>query len=465
MPGAGSRNVPDMSFRPEQLLPLLQPLGARRMVVAFSGGCDSTALLHALARLGPRLGAELLAAHIDHGLHPDSARWAVRCAAFCQALGVPCHTIRVTVGAAKGESPEAAAREARYAALATLIEAGDLLLTAHHRDDQAETLLLRLLRGAGPRGLAAMPFQAPFGRGLLVRPLLGLPRAALCGYARDAGLAWIDDPSNFDTDFDRNFLRHEILPTLAGRWPALSSLLARAARHQAEAAGLLDELAADDLSDARGTPANTLLIGRLSLLSAARQRNLLRYFLRRCGVPVPDAVHLERIRTELIPARADAMPLVAWPGGEARRYRDRIFALRPLPAVPPTPLPWDLSAPLPLPPGLGTLVPLPARGAGVAIPRESAEIRFGPEGERCRVAGHRHTSTLKNLFQAAAIPPWERARTPLLYIGNRLAAVGDRWICEPFAASRDEMGIALRWERFSVETGGENKDNLRGLAP
>lgn len=437
-------------FSPALLLPILARLPqARGYRVAFSGGCDSTVLLHALASLREELGAPLGAIHVDHQLQPRSAEWAASCEATCARYGVPCVVARVDARPRAGESREAAARRARYAALAGALIPGERVVTAHHQDDQAETLLLQLMRGSGPRGLSAMPEVVPFAQGDLVRPLLGFSRAALCRFARNNALTWVDDPSNVDTVFDRNFLRREILPRLEGRWPALTEVLARSARLQAESSHLLDELAALDLREAALSP-GSLSVARLLALEPPRRRNLLRYALRRRGLPVPGHVTLERILTEVLTARPDAEPRVAWPGAEVRRYRDALCFMAPLETPPPHwSSPWNGTTPLTIP-CAGSLHATTAKGQGLAA-RGSMEVRLRTGGERCRPQDRGHTHLLKKLLQERGVPPWERERLPLVYIGGDLAAVADLWICENFVAKPDESGLLLHWDRFAIE--------------
>ncbi|MDG4605564.1 MAG: tRNA lysidine(34) synthetase TilS, partial [Candidatus Contendobacter sp.] len=250
---------------------------SHRLIVGYSGGMDSHVLLHLLAmqrELWPERTLEAI--YVDHGLHPASAVWGGHCARVCRELNVPFRTLRIDARPAPGESPEAAARQARYAALAAALEPDAALLTAHHRDDQAETLLLQLLRGAGPHGLAAMPEAARLGQGRLLRPLLNVDRAALLAYAHTQQLQWIEDASNADTGFDRNYLRHRILPLLRERWPAANRVLARSARLCAETAGWLDAEADADLARVMTARPDALSVPALRELSELRQRNLLR---------------------------------------------------------------------------------------------------------------------------------------------------------------------------------------------
>lgn len=420
--------------------------------VAYSGGLDSHVLLHALAAIQDELpGLRLGAAHVNHGLSSHASTWSAHCEAVCRELGVPLRVFAVDARAASGESPEARARHARYEALEQLVDDGDCLITAHHLDDQAETVLLQLLRGSGPRGLAAMPPRSRFAAGWLLRPLLAVPRAALEAYANTAGLEWVEDPSNYDTGFQRNHLRHQVIPGLRKRWPGLPEVLARTARQQAELAGLLDVLAGDDLRCSAGVPAGTLSVAALRRLDAPRQRNLIRYWLRQRGLPVPPARQLEHVRTDVLDAGGDRTPLVQWEGAEVRRYRDDLYAMKPIAAWPELlVLPWDMHSSLALPHQGGIITAVPVTGSGLrmaSLGGTSVTIRRRQGGERCRPAGRRHHHDLKKLFQDTDVPPWERERMPLVYVGDALAAVADLWVCDEFAAGPGESGLRIEWHR------------------
>lgn len=412
--------------------------------LAFSGGGDSTALLHLLCRAGL---AELRAVHVDHGLQPAAVAWREHCARLCAQWGVPLRILSVDIQAGDPAGPEAAARAARYAALQAELRPGEVLVTAHHQDDQAETVLLRLLRGAGLEGWAAIPEQRPFAAGTLWRPLLEVSRSRLRAYAQAQGLVWVEDPHNTDPRFDRSWLRQQLLPLLRQRWPQADAALARAARWAGEAAALLEDYTAETLraccDDAQGAHAGhgesgALRIAALLQCSAAQRRAVLRLWLRRQGmVHAPSASALARIEREVIAAAADAQPLWRCGGYEVRRYRGRLYAL---PALPPPPgeteLLWTQSA-CPLPPGCGRLIaqtppPMPLR------------VRFPRGGEALRPAGAPHRRSLKNLFQEAGIPPWRRLRTPLLYAGEELVAVAGYWRIQEWMA--ENRGWSYAWE-------------------
>lgn len=438
-----------MTFTPEILRRKLDELvatapAARRYIVAFSGGLDSTVLLHALAACTERELDAVLAVHVDHGLHTDSASWAAHCEAFAAGLGVDYAMRQVTVDRSAEGGLEAAARHARYAALRSFIEPGDWLLSGHHQDDQAETLLLNLMRASGPAGLAGIAPVRRFAAGWLVRPLLDTPRDDLEAYAESLGLDYVEDPSNLDQLFDRNYLRHEILPRLEQRWPDAAGRIRRSSELARDAAGLLAQRAAEDC-DRLGDRSDRLSIAGLTALSPARQRNVLRHAIGELGLPVPGAARIESILSDLLTARPDAQPLVAWPGGEARRYRDRLYLL-PASAGRIGP---DRQAVeglhMPLEHGLGALVFEPGSDYGLsdALVEDGLEVRYRVGGEEIRPYGQRHTKKLKKLLQESGVVPWMRERLPLVYSSGRLVAVADLWLADDAAAA---PGTAVRWQ-------------------
>ncbi len=414
-----------------------------RFVVAFSGGIDSTVLLHALASAKALCKVPLVAVHVDHGLHADSAAWDTQCRAVAQSLGIEYFSRKAHVSRSDPGGPEAAARDARYAILGGLLQQNDWLISAHHENDQAETLLLNLLRGSGLTGIAGIAPVREFGPGYLVRPMLGISGATIRAYADRHCLSWIDDPSNTDTTFDRNFLRQKILPVLAARWPAVATRLRQSADLAAEASELLAELA--DIDIAASPAADRLDIRALSLLSRARQRNLIRQAVRRVGLPAPPATRLYQAVHELIPARSDAQPLVAWDGAEIRRYRDHLYILTPLAEVPKDPV-TRLSPEhaLDLGVGQGSLVLQLADGVGIdrSVAAQGLEVRYRKGGEEIALPGQPHRHKLKNLLQDRGVVPWMRERIPMLYSAGRLVAVADLWVAAEFLG---EGGYSVHW--------------------
>lgn len=439
-------------FLPEELLSILcdqfKLAPDVSLYIAYSGGMDSHVLLHAVASLRRAAPWPVSALHIDHGLQSDSRKWEEHCAAVCAALDIPYQSERVVVRDVAGRGVEDAARRARYAAFVRLLPAGATLLTAHHRNDQAETLLLQLLRGTGIPGLAAMSPIAPFARGRLARPLLGFERAALAHYAMEHQLRWIDDASNFDIGPARNFLRRRVWPVLSERWPGAAERLAATAAHVAETDRLLNELAAMDRTVC-ADPDGALKISALQQLSPERRSNLLRYWVRTQTGTAPPESALREIMARIAQVPRTRHAAVKWADVEVRRYRDRLLVVRSIvPAAGPWETSWDLAGALEIP-GVGwQLYAQSVIGAGISHARIAGKVlcvRSRRGGESCRWRGHRRK--VKKLLQEAGIPPWERCHWPLIYAGDELVAIGDRWVCEPFAASVRENGWVLQLKR------------------
>ena len=452
-----------MTFNADLLLRRLRDLQggetATRYVVGFSGGVDSTVLLHAL-RQAPGHVVPIVAVHINHALHPHAAAWQEHCRVTAENLEVEFVAREVAVVDEQHAGLEAAARDARYAALRELMHDGDVLLSAHHAEDQAETLLLNLLRGSGLPGLAAIGACQAFGRGRLIRPMLDVSRQAIERYAREHDLVWVEDPSNLDLRFDRNYLRQEILPRLRQRWPAVAARLSHTAELAGEAARLQDDLARLDLRplvDAAGDDApeipDRLDIPELRKLSRARQRNVLRYAIRACGLPQAPASRLRQVQGELLPARQDAQPLVRWRGGEMRRYRQKLYLLpesladaRNDPAEPPPVLHGDGSQlTIGAAPGVLRLEKVSAGETGIdpALVAAGLQLRFRVGGEKIRPYGRKESRPLKKLLQERGILPWMRQKVPLLYAGKTLVAVADLWIAADCAR---DGGFRVRWD-------------------
>lgn len=430
-----------------QVAAVLRQHAAREqhLLVGLSGGIDSVVLLHVLAR-GVRWPASRLSAiHVNHQLSPNAARWAAFCGRLCDRLGVPLHVRQVEVR--RGNSTEAAARDARYRAYAGL--RSDRVVLAHNRDDQAETLLLQLLRGAGPRGLAAMAVMRPAAAAMpaVLRPLLEVPRIEIERYARRHRLRWIEDESNEDRAYLRNFLRHDVLPLLESRVPGSGATLARAARHQAEASELLNVLAQRDLG--RLVPGQALPAGKLARLDPARARNALRWFLRLNGVTMPDADRLEEALRQSVEARRDAQVCVDLGGVGLRRFRDALYLVRPLPPLSPDwQVAWDGGV-MPLPGLGGTLRLVRRKGRGIAahwLQDQALTVRVRRGGESLRPQADGRARTVRNLLQEAALPPWVRERLPFIWLGDRLAAVPGLGIDAEYQVHRTGMGLCPEWK-------------------
>ncbi|MET0535280.1 MAG: tRNA lysidine(34) synthetase TilS [Steroidobacter sp.] len=412
--------------------------------VAFSGGLDSTVLLHAMARLQRH---PLRAVHIDHGLHADSASWSAHCDRQARALGVEFVSQAVSVDHIEALGLEAAARAARYQALSHILRDGEYLLSAHHADDQLETLLLALMRGAGLPGLSAMPAMQPFAKGWLARPLIAFTRAELEQWARAERLTWLSDPSNENLSLDRNFLRRKIIAPLRERWPSTAQTAARSTEHLQAASRLLDQLAALDADGA--LVGECLDVERLRLLDSERRRNLLRFWIRGRGARATSTRKLIAIEHEMLAAGVDRIPCMEWDGWEVRRHRDLLYCQPCLPDLDlDQRLAWPATSPLALPSALGELRLENSVSGGLSAARigDSLEVRFRAGGESLLPAGHACHRKLKKLLQAAAILPWWRDRLPLIYARDRLLAVGDLWIEAEFAAREGEPAYSILWQ-------------------
>ncbi|MBN8888302.1 MAG: tRNA lysidine(34) synthetase TilS [Rudaea sp.] len=404
----------------DQLNLALAALPPGALVVGYSGGADSSVLLHALAHNPIALARGLRAVHVDHALHADSAVWSEHCRKFATGLGVPIEVVRVEVARDRGTGLEDAARTARRDAFERVLARGEILALAHHRDDQAETVLLKLLRGAGPEGLGGMRALRKFGAGLLWRPLLELPRAAVLDYARAHDIDGLDDPSNADTALRRNFLRREILPRLRARWPDADVALAHSAGWARNAADFVDAEARKALARLQGLDPATLVYRDWLNLHDALRDPVLRLWLRGLGLDEPAHFHVAELERQLRDAEPDRLPCVRFSATELRRYRDLVYALRtPTPLTDAWQADWDGQAKLALPGG-GTLELARPRQVSPAL-----TVRYRRGGERIRPAGMAHTRELRLLLQEAGVPPWLRERIPLICRGDKLIAVAD----------------------------------------
>ncbi|MDD2721947.1 MAG: tRNA lysidine(34) synthetase TilS [Gallionella sp.] len=425
-----------------QLAPLLLP--GSTILAGLSGGVDSVVLLHILSRLAPRHAWRLSALHVHHGISPNADQWAAFCAELCEGLAIPLSIERVDIAPLRAHGIEAAARKLRHAAFAR--QSCDFVALAHHADDQAETLLLQLLRGAGVKGAAAMPLLSA-ATPRRVRPLLHCSRQQILDYAAAHDLRWIEDESNADASYPRNFLRHRLLPLLAERFPAYRDTLGRSAQHFAEADGLLDELAAQDAAD--GMQGGTLSLAALQALSPPRAKNLLRYFLHRAAAPMPQAVQLDDMLRQLCGARDDAAVCVAFGGAwQVRRYRGRVHLVsQPLAFDHRMTLPWRGEAELAWP-ALHARVTFREGGeiSLAKLQRQPVTLRFRQGGERLRPAPEAATRTLKNLLQEHHIPPWQRDRLPLLFCGEELVCVPGVAVAADYRAAAGEAGIRCTLE-------------------
>ena len=462
---ASSRKSPKNNALPARIAAVLKQHVQRddRLVVGLSGGIDSVVLLDLLHRAARSLRFSLAAVHVNHQLSPSANAWAKFCRVLCREYAIPLTVKKVSLK--PGNSLEASARKARYAVYAA--QRCDAIVLAHNQDDQVETLLLQLLRGTGVKGASAMAeyrnhdsgirIQHDQGAGKLnpesrilnpavIRPLLDVPRSEIAAYAKKRKLVWIEDDSNANTAFDRNFVRHRVLPVIAERFPAYRHTLSRASRNFSEAAALIDAFAAADIAIADGV----LDLAPLRALSAVRVKNALRYFLSFHGVLMPSARRLEECARQLMRGGAAARTKIVLGVHELRRYGDQLHVVA-VSAAAPGRLPavhWRGEKQLDLPQFGGTLIMRAVRGRGIrlaGIAHKPVTLRGREGGEKLQPDPRRPRRTLKNLWQELRIPEWQRSRQPLLYVGDDLVYVAGLGIDARFQAAAGEAGIAPDW--------------------
>lgn len=418
-------------------------LNSQSILVAFSGGLDSTVLLHQLVQWrAQHPEVALRAIHIHHGLSPHADSWVQHCESVCMQWQVPLVVERVHLED-DGLGIEAQARRARYQAFAQTLLPGEVLMTAQHLDDQCETFLLALKRGSGPAGLSAMGENSPFAGTQLIRPLLAQTREALEAWARQHELCWIEDESNQDDTYDRNFLRLRVTPLLQQRWPHFAQAVARSAALCAEQESLLDELLASDLADCI-TVHGTLLLVPLMMMSDVRRAALLRRWLAGLNAPMPSRDGLERIWQEVALAREDASPCFRLGEYEVRRYQSQLWWVKSVDGQSETVIPWlEWKTPLALPAGLGSVQLNSAGELRMPQADEAVSIRFKAPG-LLHIVGRNGGRKLKKIWQEQGIPPWRRDTTPMLFYGETLIAAAGVFVTREGAAE-DEEGVSLVW--------------------
>ena len=459
-------NSVNLSGRIGEGIPSLLPPGSS-ILVGLSGGVDSVVLLDLLHELAPHFSWQLAALHVHHGISPNADDWANFCTGLCARLGISLRIERVDIAPLRAHGLEAAARALRHEAFAR--QSCDFVALAHHADDQVETLFLQLLRGAGVRGASAMPVlskvegPADTGTHRVVRPLLHSTRDEIVEYAKAHDLQWMEDESNADDTYPRNFLRHQLLPKLAEKFPAYRDTLTRSTQHFAEAGELLDDLAKLDAvnslprlqGERAGGEEGELHLGVAALqgLSLPRAKNLLRYYLYQLGALMPQSVQLDEMLHQLCGARDDAAVCISFGGWQIRRYRGRIYALRTLGEFDRNfVLRWRGEAELNWP-ALGSCVScLRATGQGVSLEklqRAPVTLRLRQGGEALRPSSKASTRTLKNLLQEHRVPPWQRDRLPLLYCGEELVCVPGVAIAAAYQCKESEAGILVQMAEAS----------------
>lgn len=428
------------SFFEHQLTAFVAKTPAKpQIVLALSGGMDSRVMLDLLASYAKKHPEyEYLVIHVHHGLSPHADNWLAACKKWTHAAGFAFKGIRVLLET-EGESLENAARKARYQAILQEVKKGAFILTGQHAEDQSETFLLALKRGSGPKGLAAMPVCRPLAEAFLLRPLLAVSRTDIAEYAQEQKLDWVNDESNADTRFDRNFIRQTWLPIASARWGGLTQAINRSAKLCAEQEALLDELLTpydDKLIQADGS----FCLSEYHQLSEKMQSAMLRRWLNKMRVTSVSLAKLYQIQTSLIGAAEDANPILNLGNWQIRRFRQRLYALRAFLDVSGWEAELTQDIPMLLPDKLGLIglyqKPLENR-LSLRLPTDNKLIRVGfePKGLSAHPLGRQGKRKLKKLFQEYGVPSWQRQRTPLIFYGETLVAVAGLFVCEGFSGT------------------------------
>ncbi len=448
----------------------LETLQDKKYLCAYSGGLDSSVLLHAVSKLP---GIDLRAIHINHGLHAGADSWAEQCIAFCRARDIELEVIKVDVKINTGKGLEAAARSARYLAIANHIHADEVLLTAHHLQDQAETVLLRLLRGSGSQGLAAMRTSSLAHGFKHTRPLLSVSKIQLQAYAESEKLDWIEDPSNIKTDFDRNYLRHEIMPLLEHRWPQAIAALSRSAELLAEEHQCLREQSTIFLAMVQGVDERALTVSGLMQYSKPWRAQILRAWIESLNTPPLPANILQEIEQALLTASSDTAAQVQWSGMQIMRWRDCLYLMKTVVEMPDDwQHVWDDALPFSLPnrdqwgfeseQNPTTLAALIQNHFGGNL-----RVGFRQGGEKILLENRGQHSSLKNCLQELGVPPWERSRLPVLStVAGECLAVGDVLLSARFATFCESNGIRFSrrvWTRGSARQARKTSPDFLSL--
>ena len=445
-----------MSVIEETLQQYFQQYPQRDIVIAYSGGVDSQVLLHALASLKAKknLPNPISACHVNHGLSANALQWQTAAESYCKQLHIPLIICPLKLAKIKQQSLEAVAREARYKALKESSPENALIVTGHHGDDQAETFLLALKRGAGVKGLSAMKKEVFFDKQLLVRPLLSISRDEIEQYAKNNQISWQEDESNTDLNFDRNFIRHKIMPLLTQRWPSIFTTMHRSSKHCQDSQILLDELAEMDLARCLSTN-QRLNITLLKSLSVRRFNNLLRFYLSSKSQLMPTTQQLDQIYHQL-DAKTDKSPAVKLGSYWLRFFQQEVYITKDFNDISQWQQALNIDEKLPLPDGLGELnvyssnTPASTTHQSKSLQRvvapnsqQQVTIKFCHNNEKCLPDYRNHSRSIKKVMQELAIPPWQRKRVPFLYYDDVLVAAVGYFVCQPFMVSENKENTLL----------------------
>ncbi len=412
----------------------LQSYQAKSLVLALSGGVDSRVLLQLLVRYREQHAVNLRAVHVHHGLSPNADKWVEQCRQWCVTSQIPLTVEYVTLDQQSGESIEKLAREARYQVLAPHIKQQDTLLLGHHADDQLETFLLALKRGSGPKGLSAMAASASFSQGRLLRPLLTVTRQVIEEFALSQQLQWVEDESNTDTRYERNFLRHQVAPVLTQRWPFIHQAVQRSAELCAEQESVIEQLLAEKLRALINSHGGLSITG-LQDASAVIRWQLIRAWLKQLHCPMPSRQHTEMIWSQVAMADDDANPVLNLNTYHIRRFHGHLFCIKPLADISHWQQSMTVDTPLILPDQLGSLTLVTGQKGNIRLPENQNgwRVMFDPTGLSACPLGRVGSRKLKKLFQEYGIPSWQRRRLPIVLYQERVAAIADLFVERDFA--------------------------------
>jgi len=428
----------------------IKPLLPNKFCIAFSGGVDSTVLLHVMKNIIDEK-SQIRAIHINHNIVDNSKAWTKTCKSICKNFGIDIEIISLEL-THNGYGLEAAARDERYERLKEKLYENEYLLTAHHEEDQMETVFLRMARGTGLDGLQGINEKYSFGKGIIFRPMLEVSKASVMDYAKEHQLKWVEDSSNQDTHFDRNFLRKKIIPQFRERWPSIASSVSRLSQLSAQNIKILNQIAEEDIGPMANM--NELPLAILLDKSFERVNNILRYIIIANGMSIPSMKTLQNGLKEMLDPETDKS-VIAWKGYCIRKYKNNLYFLSNSVLEPnqvDVRIPWEIGKTVNLGENIGTIEATFIHGDGLSIEKckNKLTISYRQGGELIKPTGHRINKSLKNLFQENQILPWMRDKIPLIYYQDELVSVADLWFNQNYVASQNEAGFVVNWHKKMI---------------
>ena len=428
----------------------IKPLLPNKFCIAFSGGMDSTVLLHVMKNIIDEK-SQIRAIHINHNIVDNSKVWTKTCKSICKNFGIDIEIISLEV-THNGYGLEAAARDERYKKLKEKLYENEYLLTAHHEEDQMETVFLRMARGTGLDGLQGINEKYSFGEGIIFRPMLEVSKTSVMDYAKEHQLKWVEDSSNQDTHFDRNFLRKKIIPQFRERWPSIASSVSRLSQLSAQNIKILNQIAEEDIGPIANM--NELPLAKLLDKSFERANNMLRYIILANGMSIPSMKTLQDGLKEMLDPETDKS-VIAWKDYCIRKYKNHLYFLSNSDLEPnkvDVRIPWEIGKTVNLGENIGTIEATFIHGDGLSIEKckNKLTISYRQGGELIKPIGHRINKSLKNLFQENQILPWMRDKIPLIYYQDELVSVADLWFNQNYVASQNEAGFVVNWHKKMI---------------